>query len=214
MINSEIELENYQEYDEYSSDDLCVHVYNQYISETTSKVLFKTLFNQGNWIRSHITEKGEWSKRRNKIIYADDGLDGYTINYQGEEIKSSTNPWSDMPMLDELRDLVSQTAGGQYYQSGIVQLYNSGYVGIQPHKDKEVSKNSIIASISLGITRILMFSRIGYSDIEIPLKSGCLCLIMPPTNNFWLHSVPTNPSIKGKRMSIVFRNSQNFDIKT
>ena len=209
-----IDLENYQEYDEYRSSDLCVQVYDHYISEITSKVLFKTLFNQGNWVRPHITEKGEWSKRRNKIIYADDGLDGYTINYRGEEIKSCTNPWSDMSMLDELRDLVSQTAGGQYYHSGVVQLYNSGHVGIQPHKDKEVSKNSIIASVSLGIRRIMVFSRDGYPDIEIPLENGCLCLIVPPTNNFWLHSIPTNPSIKAKRMSIVFRHSLNFDIKT
>lgn len=214
MFNSEIKLENYQEYDEYSSDDLCVQVYNQYLSEDSSKTLFKTLFNDGNWVRPHITEKGEWSKRRNKIIYADDGLDGYTINYRGEQIKSCTNPWSDMPMLDELRDLVSQTAGGQYYHSGIVQLYNSGHVGIQPHKDKEVSKKSIIASVSLGITRVLMFSRCGYRDIEIPLKNGCLCLILPPTNNFWLHSVPVHAGLTGKRMSIVFRHSLNFDIKT
>ena len=209
-----IELENYQDYDEYSDDQLCIQIYKNYISEASSKVLFKTLFTKGKWVRSHITEKGEWSKRRNKIIYADDDLDGYTINYQGEEIRTSTNSWSDMPVLDELRDLVSQTSGGQYYHSGIVQMYNNGHVGIQPHKDKEVSRKTIIASVSIGITRTIVFSRAGYQSIEIPLESGCLCLMMPPTNDFWLHSIPTNPSITGKRMSIVFRNSQNFDIKT
>lgn len=202
-------LNNEDNYEEYTCTDLEIHVYRQYLSVDSCKYLFNTIFHKGHWLRAHITEKGEWSKRRNKIIYGDSNLQSYSIIYQGETLKTHITSWDLLPEIRHVTSFVEHTTD-QVYQTAIVQLYNNGYVGINPHKDKEVTKGTIISSLSLGVPRTMLFTRNGYPTVEILLRDGDLCLIMPPTNDKWLHSIPTDPRITGKRMSLVFRNSKNF----
>lgn len=207
-----MELNNILEYEDYTFDELSIYVYKNYLSKESSKKLFKTIFDNGKWSHSHVTEKGQWSRRRNKIIYGDDDFCSYTIKYRDEYIESPVHSWGELPELKQIRDLISQTTN-QEYQTAIVQLYNNGHVGINPHRDKEVCRNSIIASLSLGTTRIMAFSRKGYQTCEISLPEGTLCLINPSTNNYWLHSILEESSITRMRISIVFRNSDNLSKK-
>jgi alkylated DNA repair dioxygenase AlkB len=63
---------------------------------------------------------------------------------------------------------------------------------------------TIIASVSLGTTRVMTFEN--KSGLHaIPLVSGSLCLIMPPTNDKWSHSIALDKRCQGGRISIIFR---------
>ncbi len=53
--------------------------------------------------------------------------------------------------------------------------------------------------------RSMQFERYGYDVLDIPLEEGILCLIKPPANNYWLHSIPTDTSTKC-HIGVVFRN--------
>jgi alkylated DNA repair dioxygenase AlkB len=67
---------------------------------------------------------------------------------------------------------------------------------------------TIITSISLGTPRIMRFEK-DDKIIDLLLESGSLCLIMPPTNNYWLHSIPKDTSLT-PRISLIFRNCEGM----
>jgi alkylated DNA repair dioxygenase AlkB len=64
--------------------------------------------------------------------------------------------------------------------------------------------DDIIASVSLGTPRIMRFERKGWETQDILLDTGMLCLINPPTNDYWLHSIPADESVTS-RVTLVFR---------
>jgi hypothetical protein len=63
---------------------------------------------------------------------------------------------------------------------------------------------TIIASVSLGTTRVMMFENKSGSH-AISLIPGSLCLIMPPTNDKWTHSIAIDKRCVEGRISIIFR---------
>jgi alkylated DNA repair dioxygenase AlkB len=139
------------------------------------------------------------SKKRNKTIYGD--IREYVITYRGKTIKTPVLPWTEV--FAQVRDKIAETTG-QNYNTGVIQIYNSGQVGIKPHKDKEMNAGSKISSISLGQSRVMQFERHGFEPIDIVLDKGDMCIINYPTNIFWLHSIPTDDSAQ-VRASLIFR---------
>jgi alkylated DNA repair dioxygenase AlkB len=188
-------------YDHYELPYLSIDLYHSFISDNSCKKLQESIMTYGKFPHPHITKKGILSKRRNKIIYGD--IPFYKINYKGIEINTKVYPWSDLPVLQTIRDKITELTG-QSYEVCVIQLYNSGEVGIDPHRDKEMKSGTIIASLSLGTTRIMRFDR-GHQHLEIELSAGTLCLLQPPTNDYWLHSIPKDSST-GTRLSLVFRH--------
>lgn len=108
---------------------------------------------------SHYNKDGTLSKRRNKIIYGE--ISKYKTVYQGKSIETSVLPWSELPLLLNVRDIISSITN-QKYNVCVIQLYNNGQVGINPHRDKEMNSDVIIASVSLCTTRIMRFESIKY----------------------------------------------------
>lgn len=165
--------------------------------------LEQTIYTQIRFPRPHLTKAGVQSKRRNKIIFGE--IDRYTIVYMGKTIHTPVSPWSAFPELERIKCAI-EAETGQTYQVCVVQVYPSGAVGIKPHRDKEMRAGTIIASVSLGCTRVMRFER-GSASHEFALSAGTLCLLRPPTNDYWLHSIPTDDS-PSVRVSLVFRNCQ------
>ena len=158
--------------------------------------------------RNHISQKQDVYD--DKVILGDDSiLNRYTFQYRGEIIRTKVWPWAKLSFLEKIRDLISILTS-QTYHCCVIQLYNNGSVGIKPHRDKEMESGTIIASISLGATRTMRFERTGYDNCDISLENGSLLLINPPTNDYWLHSIPWESACKKPRMSLIFRNCNNM----
>lgn len=187
----------------YSCDHMNIDIYSNYLSTFQCQELFKKIIsNPSHFKHQLLTKKGVPSKKRNKTIYG--SLATYQYYYQGKTIETPIHNWSLFPELKDIA-LSIEKLTGQSYNTCVIQIYNSGIVEIKPHRDKEMKKGSIIASISLGEIRIMRFQRYGYEILDIPLESGMLCLINPPTNDYWLHSIPPDKT-KNVRISLVFRN--------
>ena len=179
--------------------DIVIH--KKYLEDTESDALLQlVLSDPRNFKHALVTKAGQPSKKRNGTIYGD--LNEYIITYKGKIIKKSVLPWNSE--FIELRNKITKTTE-QNYNTCALQIYNSGQVGIKPHKDKEMNAGSKISSISLGETRIMRFERSGFEPIDIVLDKGDLCIINYPTNNYWLHSIPTDNTTKA-RASLIYRN--------
>jgi alkylated DNA repair dioxygenase AlkB len=188
---------DYDNYTSYEGPQLAIDIHDGFLTAEQAAAILTTLVKEAPFKRTMT------SARRNKLIFGNEDYPEYTIVYRGKTIKTPVLPWSRLPVLRDIRDRVSR-ATGQPYNTCVIQMYSSGSVGIKPHKDKEVDPGTLIASVSLGETRTMRFER-GSKKVDIPLAAGTLCLIRPPTNNFWMHSIPVDDT-KKVRASLVFRN--------
>jgi alkylated DNA repair dioxygenase AlkB len=187
----------------YSCEHMDIDVYSKYLSISESAdLLRKIVENPVHFKHAALTKAGAPSKKRNKTIYG--SRDTYTIVYRGKIIHTPIRPWDSFPELHALVRRLEETTG-QTYNTCVIQIYNSGAVGIKSHRDKEMIRGTNIVSISLGETRAMRFERTGCEKLDIPLEDGALCVIKPPTNEYWLHSIPTDDTT-GIRVSLVFRN--------
>ena len=198
--------QKYSEIHKYNniSYNINIIVYKKYLEDTESDALLHTVLSDPKHFKhALVTKAGQPSKKRNGSIYGD--LDEYIITYMGKIIKKTVYPWN--TEFKELRNKITKTTE-QNYNTCALQIYNSGGVGIKPHKDKEMNAGSKISSISLRESRIMRFERSGFEDVDIMLDKGDLCVINYPTNNYWLHSIPTDDTT-GTRASLIFRNFED-----
>ena len=87
-----------------------------------------------------------------------------------------------------------------YYRDG------NDYIGW--HTDKEMKKNDIIVSISLGTTRRFQFMKIKDKNIkhELSLEPGSLLIFDTIVGkNEWKHRIPKEAKVKDGRINITFR---------
>jgi alkylated DNA repair dioxygenase AlkB len=176
-------------------------VYKKYLEDSHSDALLHNILSEPrNMKYPLLTKAGQPSKKRNGTIYGD--IKEYIITYRGQIIKKPVYPLNSE--FKELRNKITETTE-QNYNTCALQIYNSGVVGIKPHRDKEMNAGSKIASISLGESRVMRFERSGFEPLDIMLDKGDLCVINYPTNNYWLHSIPADETTQ-VRASLIYRN--------
>jgi hypothetical protein len=140
-----------------------------------------------------------YSFKRSSITYGDEGVK-YTIHFKNGTVHRQAIPWPEW--LLPLRDKIKQWCPG--VSTCVVQRYPCGKVGIKPHRDKEMTRGTIICGLSVGQERTLRMNYNGKSQ-EYQLENGSVYLLHPPTNDVWTHCIPTDQS-KGVRYSLTFRD--------
>ncbi|KAJ8971818.1 hypothetical protein NQ317_002935 [Molorchus minor] len=173
------------------------------------RILLFVLVNYEGVIRS-VKVFGKWHEiPRQQVAYGDEGMK-YT--FSGVTIKAK--PW--IPILIDVRDML-HTISGYQYNFVLINRYRNGKDHIGEHRDdeKEMDKNTPIASLSLGEKRTFVLkhrdarikrpSRRDIPPVKIELEHGSLLLMNPPTNEYWYHSVPPRKSAKGVRINLTFR---------
>lgn len=179
-----------------------ISLVHSFLSEKKAAKLFDRIMSDPSHFKHPLrTKSGSLSKKRNKTIYGE--IEEYVYVYRGTEVRTKIRPWDKFPELKQLADKIAKVSE-QTYKTCVIQIYNSGVVGIKPHRDKEMMSGEIIASVSLGTPRVMRFERKDWETQDILLESGMLCLINPPTNDYWLHSIPTDKTT-APRVSLVFR---------
>lgn len=141
---------------------------------------------------------------RTSIILGNPGLI-YKVSYRGITKETIVTPWNTLPIFNALKSFIEDVTK-QKFTVCVIQRYPHGNIGIAPHKDKEMVPGTLIAGLSFGATRTLDFIKPNYDNVSIKLNSGSLYVLNPPTNQFWLHSIRTEPQVKEVRYSLTFRN--------
>lgn len=183
----------------YNEENLRIRLFPNFMSLEESNYLYDYLLKNMKFERPIFNLNGSLSKKRNIARYGTKPF--YDVTYQGVTTHGHVNHWSTLPIIEKLANQMTAITG-QQYNVVTAHFYADGSVEIKKHRDKEL-KNAIIVSLSFGTTRIMRFERNG-KIVDINLNPGALCLIDPPTNDYWTHAIPKDNSIT-HRMSLVFR---------
>ena len=183
----------------YTRPDLDVDFYpnllNSDLAKTWCLYLDSVFLNNSKAVAKEYT--------RTSMLFGDEGLI-YRVTYQGSTTETEVLPWDTLPALPELKKLVERVTQQEYTVCAI-QRYPSGRIGIGPHRDKEMVAGTRIAGLSFGAQRTIEFTRAYHDPFDIPLPSGSLYVMNPPTNQKWLHSIIKQSKIKEARYSMTFR---------
>lgn len=109
--------------------------------------------------------------------------------------------------LSELYEKLKMETGEQFTHC-LVNLYRNGNDSMGWHSDdeKELGKNPVIASISLGGIRSFHLKHKNLdSKFKLDLENGSLLMMEGTTQHFWKHQLPKTKKIVSPRINLTFR---------
>ncbi|MEA3291486.1 MAG: alpha-ketoglutarate-dependent dioxygenase AlkB [Pseudomonadota bacterium] len=175
-----------------------------FLSPRTADRLLEGLLEKADWRQPEIKLFGRVVKSpRLAAWYGDPGA---VYTYSG--LRNEPLPW-----LDELASLRHrlEAFSGAHFNSVLLNLYrdNRDSMGWHSDDEKELDRNPVIASLSLGATRRFRLQpRKGRSEpgVDLELGHGALLLMAGETQHHWRHSVPKSSKPLGPRVNLTYRN--------
>mgnify|MGYP003314509185 FL=1 len=127
------------------------------------------------------------------------------FNYTYSKIKRTALPWTNE--LLEIKHIVENNESTKF-NSCLLNLYHDGDDGMGWHSDneKELKKNSVIASVSLGAERKFSFKhKKNKEKIDLILGNGSLLVMKEQIQNHWMHQLPKSKKVREPRINLTFR---------
>ena len=172
----------------------------------------------GNLLRE-LTEEIPWVQNKIKFYGKESlvprleswhGDEGMSYTYSG--IKMDAKPWTqNLLMIKESIEPIAKTT----FNSVLINYYRDGKDRVAWHSDdeKELGKNPVIASVSLGAERKFKLRHKKYKENqlqhEVFLQNGSLLLMSGSTQHHWLHEIPRTAKPIGPRINLTFRVIKN-----
>lgn len=182
--------------------DADITYYPQFLEITYASEVFQKLMKETAWQQDDIKIFGKIYKQpRLTALYGDDGK-----SYSYSNITMYPNPMT--PLLKEIKaqiELVTQTT----FNTVLLNLYRDGNDSNGWHSDneKELGRNPVIASVSLGAKRSFKLKHRGDKKLnyKIFLNHGSLLLMQGETQHHWLHELPKSKKVTEPRINLTFR---------
>ena len=127
------------------------------------------------------------------------------FNYTYSKIKRTALPWTNE--LLEIKHIVENNESTKF-NSCLLNLYHDGDDGMGWHSDneKELKKNSVIASVSLGAERKFSFKhKKNKENTDLILGNGSLLVMKEQIQTHWMHQLPKSKKISEPRINLTFR---------
>ena len=165
--------------------------------------LLDALVEQTPWRQDRIRLFGKvHDQPRLTAWYGDPGT-AYT--YSG--LTMEPLPWT--PLLTSLRARVEALSRAAF-NSVLLNFYrdNRDAMGMHADDEPELGERPVIASLSLGATRTLVFrhrTRTELAPVKIPLTTGSLLLMQGATQSHWKHGINRSARPCGPRINLTFR---------
>lgn len=165
--------------------------------------LLQQLIEQIAWRQEQIELWGKRYLQPRLIAWHGDA--GRSYRYSGLALEPQ--PWT--PLLQALRHAV-ETACGEVFNSVLLNHYRNGRDSMGMHSDDEpeLGEQPLIASLSLGEPRNLIFKHKRISTlapVQVPLPSGSLLLMKGDTQRYWKHGIAKSNRPLGPRVNLTFR---------
>jgi alkylated DNA repair dioxygenase AlkB len=181
--------------------DGTVNYYGKILSAQEATELFENLLQNAAWKNDEVMMFGKRIVTSRKIAwYADEEMD-----YTYSKIKKTATVW--LPELLTLKNKV-EVLTGEKFNSVLLNLYHNGSEGMGYHSDAEgdITKDSAIASLSLGAARKFVFKHKTTKErLEFILENGSLLVMKGATQRHWLHGLPPSKKILTPRINLTFR---------
>lgn len=177
-----------------------IYHYPDFFSEAESTLFFESLLKEVPWKHEPIKIFGkEVMQPRLTAWYGDK-----EYSYSGITMKPE--PWNST--LLKIKERIEKIAGIKF-NSALLNLYRDNQDSVGWHRDdeKELGRNPVIGSVSLGASRVFHLKHYTEKDLKasVELKNGGFLLMKGETQHFWLHSIPKTKTSCGPRINLTFR---------
>lgn len=180
------------------------HLVENFIQDHNA--LFQELYRRTPWEQKKITLFGRTMNQPRLISWYSDPEVYY--NYSNTIFQPKDWPEN----LKQLKNRLNKSFKTNF-NSVLLNLYRDGNdsMGLHSDDEKELGKNPIIASISLGAVRAFRFKHKSKKNCveKLYLKSGSLLLMSGETQHHWKHEVPKSKKILKPRINLTFRAIKN-----
>lgn len=161
------------------------------------------LINTIEWKQEEVFVFGKkYQEPRKTAWYGDENC---VYSYAGKT--NHPLPWTEA--LFQLKTDIESLVPGASFNSALLNQYRDGNDKMGWHSDneKELGKNPIIASLSLGATRFfdLKHKRIKSLKKRLELPAGSLLIMCGSTQENWLHQIPKQKKVTLPRINLTFR---------
>lgn len=185
--------------------DCDILYYPNFINEQLADHYFNILLQDTSWKQDDIKVFGKiYPQPRLTALYGNNNK-----SYSYSNITMTPHPFS-LPLL-EIKSKIEEYHP-KNFTTCLLNLYRDGMDSNGWHADneKELGKNPVIASISLGSERAfhLKHNTITGLKHKIILQHGSLLLMQGDTQHKWKHQVPKTARSVGERINLTFRKIQ------
>ena len=161
------------------------------------------LMNTIEWKQEEVYVFGKKHKEPRKTAWYGD--EECVYSYAGKT--NHPLPWNEA--LFQLKTNIEALIPGANFNSVLLNQYRDGNDKMGWHSDneKELGKNPIIASLSIGATRFfdLKHKRIKSIKKHLELPAGSLLIMCGSTQENWLHQIPKQKKVNEPRINLTFR---------
>ena len=176
--------------------------YEKFINNSDADRIFSSALNEIPWESSTIKMYGkEVPIPRLQCWIGDPGCE---YAYSGKSLQR----YDFFEPLIEIRSLI-QNQLGIYFNSVLANLYRDGNdsMGFHADNEPELGNNPVIASLSLGAERPLVFQNKDKTETKIfDQPHGSLMLMHGATQSAWKHGIRKSKKISEPRINFTFRN--------
>ncbi|MDG2314546.1 MAG: alpha-ketoglutarate-dependent dioxygenase AlkB [Flavobacteriaceae bacterium] len=182
--------------------DATIAFYPDFLKKNQANEMFESLYKETSWQQDPITVFGKtYPQPRLTALYGNNGLP-----YSYSNITMHPHPFTqEMNLLLNNIKAVCSTE----FTSVLMNLYRNGSDSNGWHSDdeKELGADPVIASLSLGATRMFhlrhKFDKSKRHKME--LTHGSLLLMSGKTQHFWQHQIPKTKKEVAPRINLTFR---------
>jgi len=163
--------------------------------------LLDRLIEESPWRQESITVYGKnYRQPRLSAWYGD-------LGYSYSGIRLEPEPWTNT--LLDIRGRIEKLARHEF-NSVLLNYYRdqNDKMGMHSDDETELGQQPVIASLSLGESRTLMFrhrTRKDLATIKLPLPSGSLLVMRGDTQQHWRHGINAERAHCGPRINLTFR---------
>lgn len=177
--------------------------YPQLALPDTPGALFAQLMVGVNWRSESITLFGRRMAQPRLIAWYGDP--GASYGYSGKRFEPQ--PWT--PPLRDIRKCLEETLDASF-NSVLANLYRHerDSMGLHADNEPELGDQPVIASVSLGETRVFRLKHATRRDLKplkLELPSGSLLVMRGDTQRYWKHEVPKSRRPCGPRINLTYR---------
>lgn len=186
----------------YGYQDLEIDLYQTTECDQKKDLWLESCLHNLNWETGFIKIFGKTHQiPRLQAWHADDG-----INYTYSGKKLQRHDWNNT--LLEIKKIIESITSFKF-NSVLANLYRDGNdsMGLHSDDEKELGKNPVIASLSLGESRDIYFKhKKNKSSLVISQTSGQLLVMRGRTQEYWKHEIKKTKKFKKPRINLTFRN--------
>ncbi|MFC4721088.1 alpha-ketoglutarate-dependent dioxygenase AlkB family protein [Geojedonia litorea] len=174
----------------------------EFYSFEKERYYFKVLKTTVKWQQDNIKVFGKIHKQpRLTALY---GENNQTYSYSNIEMK----PKPFIKVLQEIKNDIENITKHDF-TTVLLNLYRDGNDSNGWHADneKELGKNPVIASLSLGEARWFHFKHrvISNEKYKLLLEPGSLLVMKGRMQHHWLHQIPKTKKVIDERINLTFR---------